>query len=251
MSVRSFAPRRAAMAVIAAGAIGLTASVAVLASVPRDGDIGFKVVRGDSPMGEHRLSFARSDAGLEVSIDIELGVDFGPFTVYEYTHQNREVWQDGQLISLTSQTDDNGDEHFVRVERTDQGLRIETKDGVTTAPGDIVPTSYWNYEIVQADRVLDTQKGRILEVSTRLMGGDEVWVEGQAVPARRYQMTGDLNLDIWYDADNEWVKTAFEIKGEQIEYFRGGVPEDLEQASFFLRDEQNELPFGDVQRSAR
>ncbi len=251
MSVRSFAPRRAAMAAVAAGAIGLTASAAVLASVPHDGDIGFKVVRGDSPMGEHRLSFARSDAGLEVSINIELGVDFGPFTLYEYTHQNREVWQDGRLVSLTSRTNDNGEEHFVRVERTDEGLRIETEDRVTTAPADIVPTSYWNYEIVKADQVLDTQKGRILEVSTRLMGSDEVWVEGQAIPARRYQMTGDLNLDIWYDADNEWVKTAFEIKGEQIEYFRGGVPEDLEQASFFLREAEDERPFRDLQRSAR
>jgi hypothetical protein len=229
----------------------------VVASVPRDGDIDFQVVRGgDSPMGEHRLTFRQSDEGMQVDVSIDLDVDFGPFTVYEYEHSNREVWQNGQLVSLTSETNDNGDDYFVRAERTNDGLRVESQDGVKTVPADILPTSYWNYDIVEADRVLDTQKGRVMEIETRRVGEAEIWVDGRRVPARHYRMTGDIKLDLWYDADNQWVKTAFVVRDEQIEYFRGGLPEDLEQASFFVgpkasggADRENGLL--EIQRSAR
>jgi hypothetical protein len=239
MSARGFVPGRSFAAAAVAAVLGLTATVGVMAAVPHVGDIDFKVMRGDSPLGDHRLSFSRQGETLNVEIAVDLGVDFGPFRVYEYTHRNREVWRDGELVRLNSETDDNGESYFVHVERTPEGLRVETRDGVTLASGDVVPTSYWNYDIVEADKVLSTQRGEILEVSTELVGEEEIWVEGEAIPARHYRMTGELELDLWYDADDQWVKTAFVVRGEQIEYFRGGLPEDFEKASFFLRQSVN------------
>ena len=223
---------------------GLAAALCLpaVASVPKDGGLDFRVLRGDSPLGEHRLSFVERDGALEVLVLIDLEVKVGPFTFFSYSHENREVWQDRQLVSLSSTTDDDGDDYFVRAERTPEGLRVETKNGTEIVPEMLLSTNYWNYDIVKAERLLDSQKGKVREVSSRFLGETDVWVDGEVIPARHYRMSGDLEIDLWYDADNEWVKTAFEIKGEQIEYFRGGVPEDLAQLSFFARgDAENSL----------
>ena len=156
------------MAAALAVAVGLPA----VASVPPDGDLAFRVLRGDSPMGDHRLTFQRDGARLEVLVSIDLDVKLGPFTLYEYTHENREVWRDGRLVRLSTETDDDGESFFVEAQRTDDGLRVETREGSRIVPGDIIPSSYWNYAIVEAEQVLDTQKGRVLDVATRIRRRD-------------------------------------------------------------------------------
>ena len=233
MTLQRLLPLRA----VIAGGLAAALCLPAVASIPTDGGLDFRVLRGDSPMGEHRLSFMERDGELEVLVTIDLKVTVGPFTFFRYNHENREVWRDGQLVSLVTETNDDGDKYFVRAEQTPEGMRIETKNGSETVPTALLSTSYWNYEMVQAKRLLDTQKGKIREVSTRLIGDSDVWVDGEVIEARHYRMSGDLDLDIWYDANNEWVKTAFEINGEQIEYFRGGIPDDLERVSFFAGEE--------------
>lgn len=220
------------------GSLAAALCLPAVASIPTDGGLDFRVLRGDSPLGEHRLSFTERDGQLEVLVTIDLKVTVGPFTFFRYSHENREIWRDGQLVSLVAETNDDGDDYFVRAQQTPEGMRIETKDGKEVVPTSLLSTSYWNYDMVEAERLLDTQKGKVREVSTELVGPSDVWVDGEVIEARHYRMSGDLDLDIWYDANNEWVKTAFEINGEQIEYFRGGIPEDLERVSFFAGQEE-------------
>ncbi|WP_119168085.1 DUF6134 family protein [Algihabitans albus] len=234
MSLKKSRPVRA----LIVGSLAAALCLPAVASIPEDGGLDFQVLRGDSPLGEHRLSFIERDGALEVLVTIDLEVTVGPFTFFRYSHENREIWRDGQLVSLVAQTDDDGAEYFVRAEQTPDGIRVETKDGTQIVPAYLLSTSYWNYEIVEAERLIDTQKGKIREVSTDLVGQMDVWVAGEVIPARHYRMTGDLEIDLWYDDHDEWVKTAFEVNGEQIEYFRGGVPDNLDQVSFFAGEEE-------------
>ena len=46
----------------------------------------------------------------------------------------------------------------------------------------------------------------------------EVSIEGQAVPVREYEMTGDLKLKLWYSPKMEWLNVIFRARGEDVDY---------------------------------
>lgn len=210
-------------------AAGLAAFMALstpaLAAVPGNGSIVFDVLRGgDSPMGSHSLRFEQRGDELHVFIDIELEVKLAFVTVFSYTHRNHEVWKDGRLIAIETETDDDGERYFVRGAATSKGFRVETKEGVETLPADVLPTSYWKRATVERSRLLDTQRGDLVEVSTRQLRQETISIDGTRIDATHYRMSGDLDLDLWYAPNGEWVKIAFEARGTEVVY-------DREQAS--------------------
>ncbi len=68
--------------------------------------------------------------------------------------------------------------------------------------------------------MLNTQTGEIADVTLTKRGTETIEVAGNGLQAQRYRMYGDLDLDLWYAADREWVKIAFEIGGTQVDYVR-------------------------------
>ncbi len=128
------------------------------------------------------------------------------------------MWRDGRLIAIDTETDDDGEPFWLRGRAEQNGLRVKGSSGRFFAPADIMPTSYWNPDILARTRLLDTQRGRLIDVSIAPLGRETVTMAGRSAEARRYRMTGDLVLDLWYTAEGEWAKTAFEARGAQVSY---------------------------------
>ena len=202
---------------IAAGAI-LGPSSALRAAITSEGRISFDVLRDDTPIGRHVIGFSREGDDLLVDIDIALEVQFAFLTLYRYRHHNRERWRNGRLISLNSETDDDGTPHWVRAMAVSDGLRVESGDGNFLAPAGTLPTSYWNPRTIEQRRLLDSQHGRLLSVEVRPEGEEHLLLPLGAKTARQYRMGGDLTLDLWYGPRGEWLKMAFKAKGADIEY---------------------------------
>ncbi|MEX0923059.1 MAG: DUF6134 family protein [Rhodovibrionaceae bacterium] len=203
-----------------------------LASLPGNGSIVFEVLRGGEPMGTHSLRFEKRGEDLHVFIDIDLKVDLAFVTVFRYEHSNHEIWRDGRLISIETTTDDDGETYFVKGEATAAGFQVTSSEGKAALPADILPTSYWHPQTVARDRLLDTQKGRIVEVATRELRQEAISIDGLRIEATHYRMTGDLDLELWYAPNGEWVKIAFETRGAEIVYAReNGGPQLTKRAA--------------------
>jgi len=182
------------------------------------GRVLFSVMRDGSRIGEHELRFKQSGPELEVDIAIELVVKVVFVTAYRYEHHNRERWRDGRLMGFTSRTNDNGERHRVRADRQDDIIRVEGSDGVIEAPGDTLPTTYWKRRMVQDERWIDTQHGRIVESRVEPRGEETVGLPRGKGEAARYALRGDLDLDLWYRGEG-WVSLAFEAEdGSRITY---------------------------------
>ena len=192
------------------------------AALPRLDDIAFQVYRDGARLGHHHISFRREDQDLHVDIDIQLEVKLLFVTVFSYEHRNREVWRDGRLVAIETKTDDDGESYWMRGRATKTGFAVEGSSGRFLAPADVMPTSYWNPQTVERSRLLDTQHGRLIQVEIAPTGLESVALAGQPVEARRYSMTGDLTLDLWYTAQGEWAKTSFEARGAEVVYARQG-----------------------------
>lgn len=180
--------------------------------------IEFTILMGGDTVGFDRVEFENRGDTLEVIREIEITVSFLMFDAYQYTHRDREVWKDGVLQSMVTRTNDNGEIFTVNAQRTDQGLKVVAGDSRYLTSPDIIPSSYWNRELVNQDRILDTQHGRILEVKIREIGTETFKFPSRVLSTTSYQIEGELELEIWYDQSDRWSRLAFEKNGYQFVY---------------------------------
>lgn len=217
-------------ALIAASALALTAvaaadETATQTSLPApwvasDGTvIDFTVLRKGKPFGSHVLTFERDiDGRLQVTTDVDLQVKFGPITAFKYRLDSVEEWFDGQLVALKGTSNSDGRKGKVDAETEAGALVVESTKFDGILPNTIIPSSHWNRLQVYQTQMLSTETGEVLDIDVEVLGDDQVQVGDQTIDATHYRLNSDLTVDLWYDNQSRWVKLAFEVRGQDIEY---------------------------------
>lgn len=204
-------------------AVLLTLSTAAIASaadaLPYGTSLSFVAYRNGEPIGRHTVTFERDGSQLKVSTSIDLSVKFMGFIAYRYTHRAQEVWAGDSLVSLASQTDDNGTKHDVKAVREAGGIAVVHDAARTVLPPQVMPSSHWNIEQVRQSVLLNTQKGTEARVKVTPAGRQAVKTASGSIEATRYRYEGDVVMDQWFDDRGRWVKTSFTASdGSTIEY---------------------------------
>ncbi len=212
------ARRRFLASAAALGAGMALPPVARAAPAPASNVLAFSVWRKGSRIGDHRIAFRREDDRLIVDIDINLQVTFGPLTLFRYTHHNTEIWRGNRLIALDSETYDDGNDFKLSVRESAGGLDVDGWSGRFTVPAETLSSSYWNPDTIYQSRILDTQRGFLMDVDTEWLGRESVQAAGRQTDADRYRITGDLDMVIWYSEPGQWVKLDFFARGSTISY---------------------------------
>lgn len=190
------------------------------AVIPDDGKIEFEILRDGKPFGSHTVSFDEQGSETRVSIDIEMKYTLGPVTLFRYEHSNEEIWQGDKVVSLVSQTNDDGDDYAVNAS-WGSVLNVEANGQRFEAPAGVYTTSYWNPITLKTDKLLNTQKGQVEEVQVSYKGQEEFTTGVDVLKADRYAVEATLPLEVWYDANTQqWVGLSFEARGSKFEYRR-------------------------------
>lgn len=180
----------------------------------------FQVLRDGTPIGHHRVTVRQEGARSEVEVDIELRVKAAGFlTLYRYLHQSREIWEGDRLVRLQSTTDNDGRQEYLNAQAGAGGLQVDGSRYRGVLPADAMPTSYWRPDFVRRAMIMDSQNGRPLDLTIRPQQFELASAARDDVPAQRYDLTGEVELSLWYSRDGRWVKTAFQARdGSRIEY---------------------------------
>lgn len=209
-------PLLALAALLAALPVALPAAQA---AVPPGGQLRFAVFRDGSQIGEHELTFRNQGGDLAVDVNTKIAVKIAFVTAYRFEHEGHEIWHGDRLMRLWSKTNDDGTHHVLDVEADKAGLEIHADGHDANAPANIIPASLWNEGILQGGRILNTLDGSRMAVQVADLGADTVFVKGSKEAAHHYAITGDLQRELWYDANHVLVKVRFKAKdGSTIEY---------------------------------
>jgi uncharacterized protein DUF6134 len=212
--------RRDLLVAGAAMAIGGNAQAAL--PVPRGNGLAFRLMRHGAAIGTHALAFRSEGDTVAVDIAVDVLVKFGPFQLVRYTHHNRETWQGGRLVGVNSRTDRNGKLLHMAASWTGSGLSVEgSGTHPYVAPRDAFATTYWNKSTLFAP-LIGTQDGMLVRPAISQLGAEPIRLAtGEATPARRYVLSGDLDLELWYDVSDAWVGMRFTVDdGSVISYER-------------------------------
>ena len=176
---------------------------------PADGTLDFLVLRHGVAIGTHRIRFARENGRFLVRSDVEIEIVLPGAPPARYVHHAEEIWVEGWLHAVVSDTNDDGRLHRLRAERRN-GIFQGTIDGAAfTASGYMIPSSLWHRDTLRSQALFDIVDARFKAVRARLIGRD--WVPGPngRVEAKRYELLGELPRELWYDLDCNLVRAAW------------------------------------------
>ncbi len=177
-------------------------------------DAKFLIKRKDNVIGHHVVNVTPTPEGAIVDTRIQMRVSFGLLTFFKYKHESREEWRGDELISLSSRTNNDGEKTWVDARRENGVLTIKGSGYEGIAPTNAIPSSYWRKALVEADALINTQTGEIIDVTVESLGQTPA---PHGAPADQYRVTGTLALNIWYDGQR-WVGSNFVIDGEELTY---------------------------------
>lgn len=184
---------------------------------PPDGETDFMALRHGRVVGRHRIRFSRAGGRFVVRSDVE--IEAGPLgaPLFRFVHHAEEVWVDGWLHGVVSDTDDDGRLYRLRAERRG-GIFQGIVNGLAfTVSGYIIPTSLWHRDTPASEALFDTVDGMVKVVVPRLVGRERVPVAGKPVEAKHYALAGQFRRDLWYDADCNLVRVAWRARdGSEI-----------------------------------
>jgi hypothetical protein len=174
----------------------------------------FSVWLDDRKIGYHE--FVLREQGAQWQLQSEASFEYKLLFVklYGYQHENLETWEDGCLSRIESRTDANGTDYQVRGMRQDGRFVLEGAMGEQVLPACVMTFAYWNPDFLQADRLLNSQNGELVEVSVSPPQPDTLSVRGSEQPAIRYRLqAGKRDILLWYSEDRQWLALETEARG--------------------------------------
>jgi hypothetical protein len=135
----------------------------------------FRVYLDDKEIGYHEFRVREQDGvrRLETEASFEYKLLF--LTLYEYEHENTEIWKGDCLAEIQS---------------------------------------YWNPAFLEQDRLLNSQNGEFVDIEVGAPERVDLEVRGTVLPALRYRIEGeDLGIELYYSESQEWLALEADAAG--------------------------------------
>jgi hypothetical protein len=180
----------------------------------------FAVLLDGRRIGEHQFSVARLGDELIIDTAAHFKVKALFIPLYDYDHQDHEIWRHGCLAAISSETHDNG--RTLTVQGSLQGAVLEVRGsrGSESLPGCVKTFAYWDPGFLAEPRLLNSQTGEYQSVVVTHTGVQNIRSGGQPVTADHYQLRAThLSIDLWYSSSGEWLALESKLdNGRTLRY---------------------------------
>ena len=180
-------------------------------------DIDFEVKRNEKTIGFHKVTFEPINGNrIRVLAEMNIKVFFLGFPIYKYSYFSKAQWQGGYLQNLIAKQNDDGDKSEVNIIRNKRRLSVTGPNGAAFGDIELLPSNHWNSRILGMNKVIDTIKGKVADITIQGKGIERIKVKGGAVSAAKYVFGGDVDSNVWYHRSGRWVKLQFRAEDNSI-----------------------------------
>lgn len=167
----------------------------------------YKILKEGEPIGTETVTLNEVDGRTMVDVKTETHVQV-LFLKFDYSHERREIWKDGQLLSVTSRTNDDGTPHHYELLRGEDGFGLMKNGKKQKLDETVLPLTLWTKAVVDRPVLLSVIDAEPYKVTTTKVGDNH------------YKMEGDIQRELWFSKDGYLQKVAFKRKGFDIELQR-------------------------------
>lgn len=178
----------------------------------------FSVLLNGKNIGEHQFFVSSIDNSyLQVESNANMSVSFLFFEAFKNQHHAIELWRDGCLQSIKSETNNNDDVLAVNGMNNNQSFMLEAQKNSVILEGCVRSFAYWSLEkILNSEKLLNPQTGEYVEVEMVPGGVETLEVEDIVWDATKYSLVGEkLHIDLWYGPNGEWLKLRSVLKNNR------------------------------------
>lgn len=185
-----------------------------LAGVAEEQEWRFRVYLDDKEIGYHDFRVREEDGLRLMNTEASFEYKLLFLTLYEYAHENTEVWNGNCLAGIRSRTDANGDPYEITGTLAEDRFVLESADGPAELPPCVMSFAYWNPAFLEQDRLLNSQNGEFVDVEIGAPERVELEVRGSVLPALRYRIEAeDLGIELYYSESQEWLALEADAAG--------------------------------------
>ncbi|MSR56919.1 MAG: hypothetical protein EXS05_04525 [Planctomycetaceae bacterium] len=227
-------------------ALAFVGRAATWAAEPRDIERQtreFKVSVDGKERGQCVMKITRRNDGVErLQIDSQLRFNYVVYE-YRYSSSGSETWKAGRLTELENTADFNGKKYVVKARPGRNDLQVTVNGKGSPAKADAWVTSYWQLpeHLVVPDPaakqpvvpaggrraptkpepklvpLLDSDQGRALHGKLERIGEETIRVAGRRQTATHYRISGDVEVELWYDASRRLVRQESVDEGHKTQ----------------------------------
>ena len=190
----------------------------------------FTILVDDKPCGRYALIIRReADESEVIRREADVRIRILGLTVYRYSSRNSETWKRGRLHSLENTADYNGEQFMVKAETESGQLRVRVNGREQKAHPDVWTTSYWKLpepqRRLQPLGLLECDKGQDLKAKLQLVGDETIRIAEREEKCTRYQITGGVAGDLWYDSQDRLVRQEMIESGHSTKFHLTSISE--------------------------
>jgi hypothetical protein len=159
---------------------------------------------------------------------------------YNYTSNGTEVWKDGRLLAMKNMSDFNGTKYDVKARSSGKAIQLSVNGTMSQVAPDVWLSSYWQSpdQLSVAGNpaggdpnslaaqnagnrfvsILDSDLGQKVNGTLVRIGQEMVPVAGEQKECTHFKLTGDKNLDLWYDATGRLVRQDSTERGHKVQF---------------------------------
>jgi Family of unknown function (DUF6134) len=214
----------------------LCAGVAILASglaraqsaEPRDVDRETRVFRifvDGTERGQCTMEIRHRDDGTDwVGGNANLLFNYIIYK-YRFSSGGAAVFNDGRLLQMDRTANFNGSQYHVTAAASNQGLLVDANGRSSLNTPELWSTTCyqlphrWDAEAVRGARtvmILDADKGGRMLGRLERVGEELVSIGGEDKPCTHYRVTGDVDVNVWYDARLRLVRRQSVESGHKV-----------------------------------
>ena len=184
------------------------------------GNWHFSVLLDGKRIGVHDFVVTHQADETEVVTEAHLKVKVAFLSLYQYDHQDHEIWRGGCLVRISSHTRDNGKAFAVQGDLKADAFQVQGSRGAATLPVCVKTFAYWNQRFLTEPRLLNSQTGEFQPVTLAPDGSQTLTVRGRMIAARRYSLRGPkLDIELWYSEAGDWIALESKLEsGRTLRY---------------------------------
>jgi len=195
----------------------LLVSGGAFAAEPAAGSYQYRIYHalfGD--IGAHEVAVRREGGRVVVEHRAHLVVELLGVTAHERRSQYREVWQGDRLVAFEGLTIDNAERFEVIARAEGDHLVVEGAAGRSVAPAATVPSEPSLSLAIERSHFFDIKTGELLDATVRAAGPEWLKLGDQPIAADKYEVTGELEQIVWYDATGVFAQWRLWRQGAAI-----------------------------------
>ena len=187
--------------------------------IPKGNKATFDIIRKNKIIGTAETIFTKKDELLIVETNVDINVKIFFFPAYKFNQISKETWSKDGFIEFDGYTKfEDEREYFITGKDSENKFVANGMDGKLFLDKNILPSNYWNKDVLKQKKMFDIQKGIVREIKVSKLEDETIEINKKRIITEKYLLDASTNpkdkgpfsqYTLWYAKNGELLKFMF------------------------------------------